>query len=100
MGNQLFDQYSLLHFATGVTAYHWGVPALNWFMVHVVFEIVENTEQGMKFINETITFWPGGKPRADTSYNIIGDNISTMAGWWCASKLDEYGKKHGWYKEN
>ena len=30
--------------------------------------------------------------------SIVGDNVSSMIGWFCASKLDEYGKKSGWYK--
>ena len=96
MGKQLLDQYSLLHFAYGVSAYFWGVPPLYFFLSHVAFEIAENSAPGMRFINQ-LPFWPGGKPRADAFINIIGDNASAMAGWYCASQLDEYGKKNDWY---
>ncbi len=97
MGNNLVDQYSLLHFASGVVAYFWGVPPGTWFIVHVSFEVAENTQAGMDFINTSLTWWPGGKPRADDFVNIVGDNISAMAGWWIASKLDDEGKKKKWY---
>ena len=97
MGNQFLDQYSILHFATGAIAYFWGVPALPWFLVHVTFEIAENTKPGMNFINNNLTWWPGGKPRSDNIENIVGDNFATMVGWWTAYKLDEIGKREHWY---
>ena len=97
MGNQLFDQYSLLHYATGVGAYFWGVPIVPFFVAHLAFEGVENTDVGMKFINETLTFWPGGKPRADSLSNIVGDNVAALLGYYCAYKLDEAGKRNKWY---
>lgn len=97
MGNQLLDQYSLLHYATGVLAYFWGIPVVPFFIAHVSFEALENTQTGMKFINETLTFWPGGKPRADSLTNIVGDNLSALLGYYCAYKLDETGKKNKWY---
>ena len=97
MGNQLLDQYSVLHFACGVIAYFWGVPAATWFFAHAAFEVAENTAAGMAFINKSLTWWPGGKPRADDFMNIVGDNLSAMVGWWTAAKLDELGKSRGWY---
>ena len=99
MGKQFLDQYSILHYASGIVAYFWGVPALYWFLAHASFEIVENTPAGMKIINENLTFWPGGKPQADAWINIAGDNLSAMVGWWCASYIDTLGKKRGWYKK-
>ena len=97
MGKQFVDQYSLLHFASGIIAYFWGVPAVNWFVAHVGFEILENTKPGMDFINGNLKWWPGGKPRADEFINILGDNAAAMGGWWLASQLDETGKDRGWY---
>ena len=38
----LFDQYSLLHFAMGVTAYFWGVGPWWWFIGHLAWEGFEN----------------------------------------------------------
>ena len=86
MGVRLLDQYSLLHFATGVVAYHWGVPIIYWFIAHGSFELAENTEEGMKVINK-ITFWPGGKDRADSWTNMFGDHLCALGGWFVASQL-------------
>ena len=97
MGNQLLDQYSILHFATGIVAYFWDISFIKWTLLHGTFELIENTPQGMKFINTNLTWWPGGKPKADDWINIVGDNLSAMVGWYCASKLDEMGKREGWY---
>jgi membrane glycosyltransferase len=96
MGFRLFDQYSLLHFSVGVVTYFWGVNWKLFFILHTLFEILENTPMGMKFINN-FTFWPGGKPKADSLQNIIGDTISAILGWYVAKLLDDYGKKNKWY---
>lgn len=97
MGNQFLDQYSLLHFAVGNIAYFWGFDMVQLFLGHIAFELAENTQVGMDFINKSLTWWPGGKPRADEISNIVGDNISALLGWWCAAKLDEIGKRRKWY---
>ncbi|MBB74326.1 MAG: hypothetical protein CMJ75_07420 [Planctomycetaceae bacterium] len=97
MGKQLFDQYTLLHFSCGVIAYFWGVTIWYWMIAHVIFEILENTTFGMKFINETLTFWPGGKPERDSFINIIGDNLGAMVGWYCAKALERLGEERKWY---
>ena len=99
MGNRFLDQYSLLHLASGVVAYFWDVPLPHWFVAHASFEVVENTEAGMGFINNTLTWWPGGKPRRDDFINILGDNVAAMFGWYLAAKLDETGKRRGWYSQ-
>ena len=96
MGLNFLDQYSLLHYATGVMAYFWGIPPVPFFLAHVTFEVVENTEAGMEFINKTLTWWPGGKPRADSFSNIVGDNLAAIAGYYCAYKLDDMGNKKRW----
>ena len=62
MGKYLFDQYTYLHFATGIIAYFWGVDLVTWTVIHILFELVENTVVGMKIINDYMPFWPGGKP--------------------------------------
>ena len=90
MGKQFVDQYSILHFSSGVLAYFWGVPAKNWFFLNVGFEIIENTEFGMKIINEKFTYWPGGKPFRDSFLNGLGDTLSSLGGWYVASKIDQF----------
>ena len=97
MGNLFLDQYSILHYATGVIAYFWGIPAVAFFVAHVTFEVVENTDTGMNFINRSLTWWPGGKPKQDTIINVVGDNAAALFGFYCAYKLDEIGKRNKWY---
>ena len=97
MGVRLFDQYTLLHFATGVITYFWGI-SLGWFIfLHTAFELLENTQLGMRIINRYVTFWPGGKPQADSVLNRFGDSIAAVLGWIMAYLLDYYGKKYNWY---
>jgi hypothetical protein len=94
MGLGMIDQYSILHFASGVVAYFWGVPFLTWMVLHILFEIVENTQIGMKFINEYFTLWPGGKGEADTFINSgIGDNLFAAMGWLVSNQLDKFYSK-------
>lgn len=90
MGQRTFDQFSLLHFASGIIAYFWGLPLLWWLIIHVVFEYIENTKIGMNFINKYIPLWPGGKQNPDSFMNsMIGDNISAVAGWLLAAWVDK-----------
>lgn len=91
MGNSTFDQFSLLHFASGIIAYFWGLPFIWWFVLHAVFEILENTKAGMYFINKFMPVWPGGKQHPDSFANsVIGDNVSAALGWIFASMADKY----------
>ncbi len=88
MGTALFDEYSLLHFAVGVIARHWNVAFLIFLIAHILFELLENTKQGMYIINNYITAWPGGKSSPDTFLNSeFGDNLSAAVGWWAADVL-------------
>lgn len=97
MGKYLFDQYTYLHFAVGIVAYFFGFNLLSWLIIHIIFEYVENSKIGMNFINHNFKFWPGGKPKADSFTNIIGDNIGAIIGWGSAYYLDNLGDKLGWY---
>lgn len=97
MGVFLFDQYSLLHIATGIIAYFWKISFPIWMVLHFAFEVVENTEFGMDIINQYIRFWPGGKNEADTFINSVGDQLSSAIGWLFAYYLDYLGIKYGWY---
>ena len=95
MGTQCFDQFSLLHGAVGVIFYFWGISFWWWMLIHILYEIIENTSQGMMIINHYFTWWPGGKEFADAWVNNMGDLFSGAMGWWIASLLDRYmGKLH------
>lgn len=98
MGLYLFDQYTYLHFASGILLYFLGVSFVWWFIFHSIFEWFENTQVGIKMINELFTFWPGGKPGPDSFINTTGDTVGALLGWLTAYWLDKYGIKHGWYQ--
>ena len=100
MGYQIIDQYTYLHFATGITAYFWNINLLNTIILHTIFEILENTNIGMKIINKYIKLWPGGKEYKDSFINSVGDTIGTILGWTTAYMIDKIGEKYGWYKSH
>jgi hypothetical protein len=97
MGTKIFDQYTYLHFAVGIIVYFWGISILNLFILHSIFEILENTQMGMKLINNYIVFWPGGKSQSDSIINVIGDTIGVIIGWSSAYYLDQIGNKYKWF---
>ena len=84
MGIYFFDQFSLLHFAVGIVTQFWGISFPLWFLLHFVFEFVENTAFGVYFIDKHLTFWPGGKQYPDSLINSIGDHVFAMLGWFVA----------------
>jgi hypothetical protein len=57
MGYNFFDQYSFLHFAWGIIAYHAGITLEYWFVIHSLFEIIKNSESGMYLINTYGNEW-------------------------------------------
>jgi hypothetical protein len=99
MGVYFTDQFSLLHFASGIIAIFWEISLIKWFILHIVYELFTNTHFGINFINK-YTFWPGGKLNFDTTVNIIGDQLWALIGWLLAyfiilyfysgSKTDKY----------
>jgi len=103
MGFQLFDQYSILHFAVGIILFFWQFNFWIAFGIHFLFEIIENTQFGMKLINnyfvgKGMIRWPGGKYYADSTKNIIGDNISFIVGFLLAYVFNYYGIKNNWHE--
>ena len=87
MGKKFLDRYTLLHFATGVVAYHWGMSEKVFLGLHITFEFLENTDEGMRVIRG-FPLWPGGKPHADSFLNMVGDTIGAWAGWRLAKMLE------------
>ena len=80
MGENTFDRYSFLHFSVGAVAYYWDINLKNLIILHTLFEFLENTVEGIKLINK-FKYWPGGKDKADSPLNILGDTISVILGW-------------------
>ena len=81
------DEYSMLHFATGIVAYFLGVPFWMWFLLHATFEVTENSPAGIRFIRRYLLWmWPGGKggttrDTPDTPINMVGDQFFALIGW-------------------
>ena len=100
MGYLFADQYSLLHFASGIILYFWSITFINSILLHIAFEYIENTKYGMHFINTYFKgLWPGGKPIADKPINsFLGDNIFFALGWLASYYLDNIGQNLGWYE--
>lgn len=97
MGIKFLDQYSYLHFAVGIISYFWGLTFTTFIIIHILFELMENTIIGINIINKYFIFWPGGKSKSDSIENIIGDNLSAILGWFSAYYLDKLGNQRGWY---
>jgi hypothetical protein len=89
MGIFFTDKFSLLHLATGIVAYYWSISFVLWFSIHVLYEIIENTTWGMSLINR-ITLWPGGKNKADSLLNQLGDQFYALLGWLIAHVVSLY----------
>jgi hypothetical protein len=81
MGNLFIDKFSLLHLASGIVAYYFHIPLVLWILIHVSFEILENTPDGIYFIDHYIKIWPGGKKSPDSLINSLGDDFFAIIGW-------------------
>jgi hypothetical protein len=73
---------------------------LSLILLHTLFEIMENTSLGIKFINKYIFLWPGGKTMPDSIINNLGDTLSVIIGWYSSLLLDNKGEHLGWYKSH
>jgi hypothetical protein len=104
MGYKFADQFSLLHLSVGVIFYFWNISLINSFILHFLFEYLENTETGIQLINKYIInpgyfHWPGEKHKPDSKLNMLGDNIFFIIGWLISYFLDIYGSRNNWYIE-
>ena len=80
MGIYFTDTFSLLHFASGIIAYYWNVSIVQWFIFHMLYEIIENRPNIVKMI-DTFPLWPGGKKNPDLIINSLGDQFYSILGW-------------------
>lgn len=91
MGLRACDQYSLLHFSVGVIFYFLGLKFNVSVILHIIFELTENTKTGMKisnFLNDNIG-GNLGKPSPDSFINSVSDTIFFALGWKVAYILDK-----------
>lgn len=87
MGELFTDNFSILHFATGIIFYYFGISFSQSFVIHLLFEALENQNFAMDIISKT-GWWPGGKDKADSVLNSIGDQFYFSIGWILAKQLD------------
>ena len=102
MGFKFIDQYTILHFATGVIAYFWYFKFWTAFSLHFLFEIVENTPMGMRFINQYFPKngpfrWPGDKTEPDSLLNSTGDQLFFVFGYLLSQWIDNVANSRGWF---
>lgn len=90
MGLKFMDGYSYLHFAVGIVMYYWNINLVASTVLHTIFEFLENTDDGMKFINKYIKIWPGGKSYRDSFINNVGDTMFFVVGWLSAYLMNEH----------
>lgn len=81
MGYYFIDKYSLLHFGVGILWNYIGLDLISLIILHTLFELVENTKIGIRFINNYLTIWPGGKEHPDSIVNSVSDIIFSVLGW-------------------
>lgn len=94
MGQLWIDEYSFLHLATGVIFRYFEIRLGVSVGLHVVFEIVENSPTGVRFINEYLKgWWPGGKPKADSVLNSVSDTVFFALGWVLADLIIQHYRK-------
>ena len=88
MGKTIFDKYSILHLVVGCLFRYLNFSLESLFIIHSIFELTENTQIGMKLINNYVTIWPGGKNYADSYINSISDIIFSLIGWYIMDKTN------------
>ena len=80
MNQVLIDRYSFLHMLSGIVA-SFFMEFKTWFILHMLFEIIENTNQGVYFIQTYLLWWPGRKDKADPILNSISDQVFSLIGF-------------------
>ncbi len=88
MGELFTDKYSIYHFSSGIIAYYCGLSFAKWFVVHMIYEILENSRLHKEL--DKVEIWPGRKPKPDTIINSIGDQFYTMMGWCVGYIMNKY----------
>jgi hypothetical protein len=88
MGKYFIDKYSTYHLCSGIIAYYCGLSFAKWFILHAIYEMVENSRLQKEL--DKIEIWPGRKPKPDTIINSIGDQICAILGWCIGYVMNKY----------
>jgi hypothetical protein len=85
MGIYFFDEFSLLHLASGIIFQYFDFSFIQHLYLHILFEILENTQIGISLINKLYSLAPGLiKTESDSLINSFGDVIYGIIGWLIA----------------
>lgn len=89
MGLLCFDNYSLLHFAVGIIFRYLNISFASSFIIHALFECIENSKWGVNFIDTSplLKWWPGGKKSSDSILNSVCDQMFFILGWCLANQF-------------
>ena len=74
----LLDEWSIVHVSGGIVAAQTGITLPQFMVLHTLFELVENTDQGTGLLSKI--GWD--RKNGDTWANIAGDTLSAVAGWY------------------
>ena len=85
MKRHFFDQWFLLHVLVGAAGRTMGLSQTTYVLSHITYEILSNTQAGMKFLN-SIPFWPP-KHEIDELENVIADPFWGWVGWSLANNF-------------
>lgn len=83
----LFDQWLWVHIAVGICGNLVGFSEFIYVLTHVSYEILSNTEGGMRFLSK-LPFWPP-KGKKDRAVNYIGDPLWGWVGFKIAEIIKE-----------
>jgi hypothetical protein len=89
MGQNFIDQYSLLHFASGIMFYFLGINFNISIFIHTLFEIIENIPLGTTNVYYLHLFWLGGRNEPDTFLNSVGDTVIFALGFLTSRYIDK-----------
>jgi hypothetical protein len=82
--------FTLVHFATGYIARKMGVPLTTWITIHIIFELWENSKNGISFfakkdgILHDLTGIRWDTYKGDSLSNSYFDTLASMWGWMLA----------------
>ena len=90
MGDKIIDKWTLVHFIVGMIANILKLPISLFIILHIIFEIWENTKDRMCVINNTLyrVFPLGFKTEPDSIINRISDILAGTAGWLFMEKIN------------
>ena len=93
---QILDQYSYLHFASGVTAYFVGFRLKTWFIIHLGVDLLENSPPGIYLIKKYLYYFWRPREGSDPAWNIVADNVLALVGWISAYYLETWCHERGY----